>query len=102
MSRYISYSPEQAWLVPPSVEDELGPDHLIFFLHALVERLDLSRFEVEHQEAGRPSYPPQLLLKVWLYAYSQGLTSSRRLEQRLRRIWGFAFWPGICSPIIGR
>jgi transposase len=98
MSRYISYSPEQAWLVPPSVEDELGPDHLIFFLHALVERLDLSRFEVEHQEAGRPSYPPQLLLKVWLYAYSQGLTSSRRLEQRLREDLGFRFLAGNLQP----
>lgn len=98
MSRYVTYSPEQAWLLPPSIEDELGENHLIFFLHAVVEKLDLSRFEAEHQEDGRPSYPPQMLLKVWLYGYTQGITSSRRLEQRLREDLGFRFLAGNLQP----
>jgi transposase len=98
VSRYIPYNPEQAWLVPPSVQDELGPDHLVFFLHSVVERLDLRRFEAEHADDGRPSYPPHLLLKVWLYAYTQGITSSRRLEQRIREDLGFRFLAGQLQP----
>jgi transposase len=70
MSRYVGYNPEQVWLLPPSVRDELGEQHLAVFVHELVERLDLRRFEAESSEEGRPGYPPQLLLKVWLYGYA--------------------------------
>ena len=70
------YNPEQDWLLPPSIVDELGDDHLALFIHRLVERLDLGAFEADRREQGRPGYPPQLLLKVWLYAYCVGVTSS--------------------------
>ena len=98
MSRYIIYNPEQAWLLPPSVRGELGEGHLAVFVHELVERLDLKQFEAEHSEEGRPSYPPQLLLKVWLYAYAVGVTSCRRLEQRIREDLGFRFLAGQLKP----
>lgn len=89
MSRYITYNPDQVWLLPASVREELGEGHLAVFVHELVERLDVQQFEDEHCEQGRPGYPPQLLLKVWLYAYALGVTSSRRLEQRLGEDLGF-------------
>lgn len=88
MSRYVEYNPEQVWLLPPSVREELGEQHLAVFIHELVERLDLSQFETGSKQ-GRPGYPPQLLLKVWLYAYAQGITSSRRIEQRIHDDLGY-------------
>ena len=42
--KYLPYEPDQAWLLPPHVKDVLGEGHLCFFLHAVVERLDLSAF----------------------------------------------------------
>lgn len=98
MSRYVTYNPEQVWLLPPSVREELGEGHLAVFVHELVERLDLQGFEGEHVEQGRPSYPPQLMLKVWLYAYALGVTSSRRLEQRIREDLGFRLLAGDWKP----
>jgi transposase len=98
VSRYITYNPEQDWLLPPSIVDELGENHLALFVHRVVERLDLSRFETESSEQGRPGYPPQLLLKVWLYAYCLGVTSSRRLEQRIREDLGFRLLAGNLKP----
>jgi transposase len=89
VSRYVDYNPDQVWLVPPSAREELGEHHLAVFVHELVERLDVSRFERTPGESGRPAYPPQLMLKVWLYAYAQGITSSRRVEQRIREDLGF-------------
>lgn len=89
MSRYIPYNPDQVWLLPPSVLDELGADHLAVFVHRVVERLDLTAWRNESSDEGRPGYPPQLLLKVWLYAYMQGITSSRKLEQRIHEDLGF-------------
>ena len=98
MSRYVAYNPEQVWLLPPSVRDELGEAHLAVFVHELVERLDLRQFEVESSEQGRPGYPPQLLLKVWLYAYALGVTSSRRIEQRIHEDLGFRLLAGNLKP----
>jgi transposase len=98
VSRYVAYNPEQVWLLPPSVRDELGEGHLAVFVHELVERLDLRHFEEESSEQGRPGYPPQLLLKVWLYAYALGVTSSRRIEQRIHEDLGFRLLAGNLKP----
>lgn len=98
MSRYVAYNPEQVWLLPPSVRDELGEEHLAVFVHELVERIDVRHFEAESSEQGRPGYPPQLLLKVWLYAYALGVTSSRKIEQRIHEDLGFRLLAGNLKP----
>jgi transposase len=98
VSRYITYNPEQVWLLPPSVREELGENHLAVFVHEMVERLDLRQLEEESSEQGRPGYPPQLLLKVWLYAYALGVTSSRRIEQRVHEDLGFRLLAGSLKP----
>ena len=94
--KFLPYNPEQAYLLPPRVADVLGKEHLCFFLRRVVDRLDLNSFEEAYEDEGRPAYAPELLVAVWLYAYALGVTSSRRLEQRVRRrIWRFATWrPG--------
>jgi transposase len=84
MSRYFPYSPEQACLLPPNVADEIGSDHLCFFIRQVVRHLDLSVFEQSYSAEGGPLYAPELMLSVWLYAYATGMTSARRLSQRLR------------------
>lgn len=98
MSRYVTYNPDQEWLLPPSVRSELGESHLAVFVHRMIEHLDLRAFEAESSEHGRPGYPPQMLLKVWLYAYAVGVTSSRRLEQRIGEDLGFRLLAGNLKP----
>src|SRR5215469_16095914 len=83
MSRFKQYSPDQAYLLPPSVRDELGPDHLCFFVRSVIERMDMSVFEQSYSVEGGELYAPQLMLAVWLYAYSLGVTSARQVERRL-------------------
>ena len=70
MSRFKGYSPDQAYLLPPSVRDELGSDHLCFFVCRVVELLDLSRFEQAYGVEGGALYAPELMLGVWPYAYA--------------------------------
>jgi len=94
MSRFLPYSPEQAYLLPPSVKDELGEDHLSMFVHRVVERLDLREFENAYSDEGGELYAPALMLKVWLYAYALGMTSARRLEQRIREDLGLRYLAG--------
>jgi hypothetical protein len=49
---FLPYRPDQAFLLPPSVKDIWGDDHLCFFVHRLVEQLDLSPFEQAYGEEG--------------------------------------------------
>jgi transposase len=80
------------------VREELGAGHLAVLVHELVERLDVKQFEDERGDQGRPSYSPQLMLKVWLYAYIPGVTSSRRIEQRIHEDLGFRLLAGDLKP----
>jgi transposase len=96
--RFLPYDPEQAYLLPPSVRDVLGEDHLCFFIHRIVEQLDLSGLEEDYAEEGRAAYAPALMVKVWLYAYALGVTSSRRLEQRVREDLAFRYLAGGAEP----
>jgi transposase/IS5 family transposase len=85
-------------LLPPNVREVLGEEHLCFFVHGAVEKLDLGEFERRYSEEGHPAYHPALLLKVWLYAYALGVTSSRRLEQRIREDLAFRYLAGGAGP----
>lgn len=98
MSRFLPYNPEQGYLLPPSVQEELGADHLCFFVHRMVERLDLSELEAAYSEEGGALYHPALMLKVWLYAYAVGLTSARRLEQRVKEDLALRYLAGGARP----
>ena len=98
MGNFYEYSPEQGYLLPPSVRDVLGEEHLCFFIHRAVEKLDLSGFEQNYSDEGHPAYHPSLMLKVWLYAYALGMTSSRRLEQRIREDLAFRYLAGGAQP----
>jgi len=96
--KFLPYNPEQAYLLPPSVPDVLGENHLCFFIHRVVERLDLSALAEDYGEEGRRAYAPALMVKVWLYAYALGVTSSRRLEQRVREDLAFRYLAGGAEP----
>jgi transposase len=96
--KFLPYEPDQAWLLPPSVKDVLGEEHLCFFVHQLVERLDLSAFAAEYSEEGQRPYAPALMVKVWLYAYCLQVTSSRRLEERIREDLAFRYLAGGQTP----
>lgn len=98
MPNFYEYNPEQAYLLPPSVKDVLGENHLCFFVHRAVEKLDLREIEAAYGEEGQRAYHPRMQLKVWLYAYALGLTSSRRLEERIKEDLAFRFLAGGAQP----
>src|ERR1700730_12206869 len=51
-----------------------------------------------HDETGTAVYAPELMLKVWLYAYALGMTSARRLEQRIREDLALRYLAGGAKP----
>jgi len=87
MAKYKKYDYDQMIMLPISLENQLTPGTLEFSIHTLVEtRMDLSCFDEKYKndEMGRSAYDPKILLKIVLFAYSRGLTGSRRIEQACR------------------
>jgi hypothetical protein len=73
MSRFKAYCPDQEYLLPPSVRDELGKDHLCFFVPGGWSGVWIER---SYSEEGGELYAPELLLSIWLNAYALGITSA--------------------------
>ncbi len=68
------------------VEKLIGEDHAARAIWDLVGRLDLKAFyqaiESNAEQGGRPAFDPQLLICLWVYAYSQGIGSAREVARR--------------------
>ena len=68
------------------VELLIEEDHPARSIWELVGRLDLSRYYAEigsvEGRAGREHTDPQVLISLWLYAYSRGISSAREMARR--------------------
>lgn len=98
MAKFLDYNPDQAYLLPPSVRDVLRPGHLCFYIRKVVAKLNLEAFRNEYSEEGGQAYAPEMLVSVWLYAYALSVTSSRRLEQRIREDLAFRYLAAGATP----
>ena len=81
-----SYRPvmrDQPFLLPPDMREWLPADHLVWFVLEIVDRLDRSAFHSRHLNAGvgRAAYDPDMLLGLLIYAYCNGVRSSRQIER---------------------
>jgi transposase len=76
---------DQVTPVPAHLDALLPDDHLARLLWAAVERLDLAAFaaglKVAEGGPGRAAADPRLLVALWLYATTQGVTSARALAR---------------------
>jgi transposase len=99
--RFIEYTLEQDFLLPPSLLDWLPEDHQAFFISACVDSFDLSEWEASYASergSGAPPFPPQMMLKVLLYGYSVGVFSSRKLATRCVEDIAFRYLAGQLRP----
>jgi transposase len=75
---------DQVFLLPPSLKDWLPPEHLVWFVLAVVERLDTSAFHLPRRRRdprGAAAFDPEMLLAVLIYAYARGVRSSRQIAR---------------------
>lgn len=83
MPKFIPFDYNQTSMVVINYQDQLQPGTFEHAIHYLIEqRLDLSVFypNYNNDDGGRPAYDPAILLKIILFAYSKGITSSREIE----------------------
>ena len=83
MPKFIHYDYNQSAMVVINFQDQLIPGTFEHAIHYLVENeIDLSVYfpAYKNEHNGRPAYDPAILLKIILFAYSKGITSSREIE----------------------
>jgi transposase len=87
------------------VEKLIDEDHSARAIWHLIGKLDLSLYSAEiaavEGQPGRSHTAPQLLVSLWLYGYSQGISSAREIARRCCFEPGFAWLCGL-QPISHR
>lgn len=84
MRTFKPYTPNQTYLLPPNMLDWLPSGHLALFISDVVDQLDLKLIYSSYEEGGergQPPYHPAMMMKLLLYAYCTGKTSSRKIEK---------------------
>ena len=79
----------QQMLLPARIDEYVGENHPVRAIDAYADTLDLGELGFSHTEygtqAGQPPYDPRVLVKIYLYGYTNSIRSSRRLSAECRR-----------------
>ena len=78
------YQQHQITLLPASLEELIPPGHAVRVVSSVVDRMELDALLASYEGGGASRYHPRMLLKVVLYAYLDGVRSSRRIAKALR------------------
>ena len=81
---YREWSPDQAYMFPPSPRDWLPEDDLVYFIVETVATLDLFPIfaHYERELRGQPPFHPRMMVALLLYCYATGTRSSRKIMRR--------------------
>jgi len=78
---FISANRSQSHLFGYSLDDFVLPDSKCHQIVKWVERLDLSALYADYSSQGGDALDPRIMLATWFFAYSEGITSTRKLEK---------------------
>lgn len=97
---FMAAEVDQGFLLPPDMRDWLDPGHLVFTVMDAVAQFDLSGFHAGYRADGRggAAYDPQLMVGLLLFAYCEGIKSSRQIERRCARDVAYRILSGNRQP----
>jgi transposase len=80
---YLPVDRDQPFLLPPDMRQWLPADHVVWLVIEAVRRLDTSAFHARRRTggAGAAGYDPDMMVTLLIWAYANGITSSRRIER---------------------
>jgi transposase len=90
----------QFGLFPQSIEDYVAPNNPVRAYDAFVEALDFNDlgFQIDPNQVGNSEYDPKAMLKLFVYGYSYGTKSSRKLEREIHHNLSFIWLMGGLKP----
>ena len=90
----------QMTLLPKSIEQYIPEDDPVRAYDTFVEALDLQELgiRIEPNQVGNSQYDPKAMLKLYVYGYSYGVKSSRKLERASHHNLSFIWLMGGLKP----
>src|SRR6195952_3219877 len=91
----------QSFLLPEALDDYVTDTNPVRVVDVFVDELDLHKLGFEGVEpalTGRPSYHPEVMLKIYIYGYLNRIQSSRRLEREAQRNLELMWLTGRLAP----
>ena len=90
----------QMKLLPQSIEEYVTKDDPVRAYDAFVEALDYNELgiEINPNKVGNSEYDPKAMLKLFVYGYSYGVRSSRKLERETYHNLSFMWLMGGLKP----
>ena len=92
---------QQLLLRTVDVEKLIPEDHPARAIWEFIGRLDLTRYtepvRAVEGSAGRPALDPRLLVSLWIYSYSRGVSSARAIERLLEHDPAYQWLAGMES-----
>jgi transposase len=90
----------QFGLFPQSIEEYVAPSDPVRAYDAFVEALDFNALgiEIDPNQVGNSEYDPKAMLKLFVYGYSYGTKTSRKLERETHHNLSFIWLMGDLKP----
>lgn len=95
---FKAYTPSQAMLLPPSLEELIPATHPVRIVNQIINSVNLQALEQSYKGGGTSSYHPRMLLKVLVYGYVSNIYSSRKLEVAIKENIHFMWLAGMQQP----
>jgi transposase len=88
--------------IPSDLEECIPTDHLARTIKAFLAEMDFSvpfsKIQSRGSNGGRPAFNPRTLAALWLYAYQDGITCARKLEEACCDRVVYMYLAGLTQP----
>ncbi|MDO9530272.1 MAG: IS1182 family transposase [Syntrophales bacterium] len=81
----------QRLLFPLNMFDLLPEDHECYIYEEIFKQLDTTSVEKNYSVLGQNAFHPKLIVGILIYAYSQGIFSSRQIKKKSHEDLGFMY-----------
>lgn len=95
---FMSTDRHQSDLFGYSLNDFVPKDAKCRFVVDIVSDLNLTELYSRYSSQGNDAFDPSMMLSTWFYAYSNAVTTTRKLEQRCQRDLHYMFVSGNLKP----
>jgi transposase len=95
---FKTYNPNQAFLLPPSLDDLIADGHMVRVVSQTIDQLNIEPLLKTYKGGGASIFHPKMMIKVLVYAYLNGIYSSRKIAKALREDIHFMWLSGMNRP----
>ena len=78
-------------LFPGNVFNLLSKNHCCYVYEDIFQQIDTSSLMNNYSRKGQNAYNPRLIISILIYAYSQGVFSSRQINQKCKEDLGYMY-----------